>query len=298
MYEGMSFGIEVETVKITRKDAALAIQSVVGGEVRYVGSPSCYDPWDVIDSTGRTWKVVADASLSSVPFHLRAEIVSPILSYDDMAALQEIVRALRRAGGKIDHRCGIHVHVGSAPFDAAAMGRLAKLVYKQEPLILHALGVSSERLQRYARPINDQFINSLVTQAPRTTQHLNRLWYGYQNDSPQHYDSTRYHGVNFHNVWFRGTIEFRWFNGTLHAGKVKSYIQLVLAIAQKALKSRCASAKHKRPFDPRTAKYDFRVFLLNLGMIGDEFKTARHHLLNNMPGDAAFRNGRPVRTAV
>jgi hypothetical protein len=39
-----------------------------------------------------------------------------------------------------------------------------------------------------------------------------------------------------------------------------------------------------------------RVFLISgLKMIGDEFKTARKHLLALMPGDAAFKRGRPKR---
>jgi hypothetical protein len=67
--------------------------------------------------------------------------------------------------------------------------------------------------------------------------------------------------VNLHNIWYRGTVEFRWFNSTLHAGKVKAYVQFVLALAAKAIKARSASAK-RRPFAPETAKYDFRVFLL------------------------------------
>ena len=33
-----------------------------------------------------------------------------------------------------------------------------------------------------------------------------------------------------------------------------------------------------------------------LGLIGDEFKNVRKHLLANMPGDAAWKNGRPQRT--
>ena len=121
---------------------------------------------------------------------------------------------------------------------------------------------------------------------------MNRIWYGYHNHHPQHYDSTRYHGVNLHNVWYRGTVEFRWFQATLHAGKVRAAVQFVLAIAAKALNSRGASSR-KREFDPASAKYDFRVFLLHLGLIGDEFKSARKHLLNAMPGDAAWKNGRP-----
>ena len=34
-------------------------------------------------------------------------------------------------------------------------------------------------------------------------------------------------------------------------------------------------------------------FLIHLGLNGDEFKTARMHLLHAMPGDAAWKHGRP-----
>ena len=111
---------------------------------------------------------------------------------------------------------------------------------------------------------------------------MNRIWYGYHNNQPQHYDNTRYHGVNLHNVWYRGTVEFRWFESTIHAGKIKAYLQFCLGIAAKALNGRAASSR-KRDFDPQCAKYDFRVFLLHLGLIGNEFKTARLHLMKNMP---------------
>lgn len=42
--------------------------------------------------------------------------------------------------------------------------------------------------------------------------------------------NSRYHGLNLHSVFSKGTIEFRMFNSTLHAGEVKSYIQLCLLI--------------------------------------------------------------------
>nr|WP_240191670.1 amidoligase family protein [Desulfoprunum benzoelyticum] len=135
-------------------------------------------------------------------------------------------------------------------------------------------------------------IQRIEQHRPRTKDQLNRIWYGYHNRQPQHYDNSRYHGVNLHNVWYRGTVEFRWFEATLHAGRIKAYLQFCLAVAAKALNGRAASSR-KRDFDPQSAKYDFRVFLLHLGLIGDEFKTARKHLMANMPGDAAFKNGRP-----
>lgn len=41
-----------------------------------------------------------------------------------------------------------------------------------------------------------------------------------------------------------------------------------------------------------TSKYDFRCFLLRLGLIGPEFKTARLHLLANLSGSAAWKGER------
>ncbi len=37
-------------------------------------------------------------------------------------------------------------------------------------------------------------------------------------------------------------------------------------------------------------KYTFRVWLLRLGMIGDEFKTARKHLLDHLDGNIAWKD--------
>jgi hypothetical protein len=284
------YGIEIETINRTREQVAWAIHSVVGGTV--VRTHAGLDPWEVRDLTARTWKVVSDGSLTSVPEHLRAEVVSPVLTYDDLPQLQEVVRAIRRAAAKVNAQCGIHIHVDAAPFDGRTLGNLAKMVYKQEPLILHALGVSQQRLAHYTRPVNDDLIRRIEEHRPRTKDELNRLWYGRHNQNPIHYDSTRYHGVNLHNVWYRGTVEFRWFEATLHAGRIKAYLQFCLSVAAKALNARSTSSR-KRVFNPASAKYDFRVFLLGLGLIGEEFKTARQHLMANMPGDAAFKNGRP-----
>jgi hypothetical protein len=77
---------------------------------------------------------------------------------------------------------------------------------------------------------------------------------------------------------------------------VKAYLQLVLAMAAKALTSKAASSK-RREFNIATAKYDFRVFLLGLGLIGDEFKTARLHLTKRLAGSASWKGERRDRPA-
>ena len=96
----------------------------------------------------------------------------------------------------------------------------------------------------------------------------------------------------------KGTIEFRLFqfdaptaerkNG-LHAGQLKSYIQLCLALSQMAKTVKTASPKPQQNDNP---KYAMRTWLLRLGFIGEEFATARDLLTRRLAGDAAFRNGR------
>ena len=179
-----------------------------------------------------------------------------------------------------------------ARFNAKTLCNLVKIVNKQERLIQHALGISEARQSRWCKGIDQTFLAKIEQQRPSSLDDLNRAWYGYYNPCPTHYCSSRYKGLNLHNIWYRGTIEMRWYEGTLHAGKVKAYIQFTLALAAKALKARAASSK-RRDFDPATARYDFRVFLLGLGMVGDEFKTARLHLMANLAGSAAWKHGRP-----
>ncbi len=286
----LRFGVEIETIGRGRKVVAEAIRSVVGGRVVHVGTPHCYDPFEVIAEDGRKWTVMADSSLSAPKYH-QAEVVTPILKYEDLDTLQEVVRAVRKVGAKTDASCGMHVHTDAAPFTAKAVRNLVKMVNKQEQLIEHALGISAGRRARWCRGINQEFLRRIENDRHLSMPGLNRAWYGYENRQPQHYDFSRYAAVNLHNIWFRGTVEYRWYEASLHAGKVKANVQFSLALSGRAIAARGASSK-KREFNKETAKYDFRVFLLSLGLIGDEFKTARLHLMSRLEGSAAWKHGR------
>ena len=114
-----------------------------------------------------------------------------------------------------------------------------------------------------------------------------KIWYNGRDESHIHYSQTRYRALNLHSVWQKGTVEFRCFNSTTHAGKVKAYIQLCLAISHQAKSQAGATRRHT---ETTNAKYTFRTWLLRMGLIGDEFKTARLHLLKNLSGNIAWRN--------
>lgn len=73
----------------------------------------------------------------------------------------------------------------------------------------------------------------------------------------------------------------------MHAGKVKTYIQLSLAISHQALVQKGAS--HSRT-KSTNEKYTFRTWLLRLGMIGEEIQTARKFLLENLEGNIAWKD--------
>ena len=60
----------------------------------------------------------------------------------------------------------------------------------------------------------------------------------------------------------------------------------------RAKDAKASSAKSQRPYNEASAKYDLRVFLLRLGANGDLFKTMRFHLCKNLPGSAAWKDGR------
>ena len=287
--KGLTFGTELEYTGITREKAAKAIHSVVGGTVQYIGR--AYDTWQVTAPDGRIWKAVSDGSLTDR--NGSAEVVTPILRWEDMETLQEVVRALRKAGAKTPECTSQHVHIGVSTFTARQIANIARIFYKQEELILKAAGTLERRLQHYTKRTDREFIARLEKAKPTTKDALNKAWFGTFTPMPEHYNSARYRAINLNNVWRTGTVEFRLFNGTTHAGEVKAHIQLCLAIAAKALNAKCASTKAQRPYNEASAKYDLRVFLLRLGMNGPEFKNTRMHLMKRMPGSAAWKNGRP-----
>lgn len=286
----LTYGVEIETYNLSREAAAHAIATEVGG--RAVCEGGYYGKWTAVMQDGRKWTAMSDASIQG---SVSAEVVSPILRWEDMDLLQRVVRCLRRAGAKVNESCGIHVHVGAERFkaDPKAIVRLAKIVHKHEDVMFEMLATTPSRRGRWCRPVNQSFLAKVENYRGASLEYLNRAWYGQSNPYPSHYDSTRYHALNLHNVWFRGTVEFRWYEATLHAGKVKAYVQLSLGLAAKALETKSASSK-KRAFNPARGKWDARTCLIRLGLIGDEFATARLVLTRHLQGDS--RNA-PARAA-
>ena len=298
-----TIGVEVEMNSITRHAAAKIAAEFFGtGRFEDTAYRNGYYTWSAWDAQGREWKFQRDVSIEG-PDSEKREMVTPILTYADMDTLQELVRRLRKAGAKSDYTrgCGVHIHIGAKGHTAQTLRNLANIMASHESLLADALALDHYRMSRYCRTVNPRFIETVNQRKPSTMSELADIWYSTNNATygrNQHYNDSRYHMLNLHATFTKGTVEFRLFqfdaptadrkNG-LHAGQLKSYIQLCLALSQMAKTVKTASPKPQQNDNP---KYAMRTWLLRLGFIGEEFATARDLLTRRLAGDAAFRNGR------
>ncbi len=301
--KNQTIGVEVEMNGIKREKAAKIAAEYFGtGRHEYTAGRNGYETWSAWDSGGREWKFQKDVSIAG-PDSEKCELVTPILTYGDIETLQELIRQLRHAGAKSDatRGCGVHIHIGANGHTPQTLRNLANIMASHESLIADALDLDRGRMNRYCRTVDPRFLEQVNKKKPSTMAQLADIWYtshGTNYGRSHHYNDSRYHMLNYHATFTKGTVEFRLFqfdapaNGKrngLHAGQLKSYIQLCLALSQMAKTVRTASPKPQQNENP---KYAMRTWLLRLGFIGEEFATARDILTRRLAGDTAFRHGR------
>ena len=302
MIKNQNFGIEIELTGITRQNAAKVIANYFGTTSRYLGS--YYQVYGATDRKGRTWKAMSDGSINcqvkrngrieSASSDYSCEIVSPILQYEDIEDLQNIVRELVKAGSMANTSCGIHVHVDGSNHTPESLTRLLNFATGRQDLFYEALQIGA-RENRWCHKISPELLKAMKAGGKESKAAAERIWYSSANDGytgtidHQHYNPTRYHGINLHAFFTKGTVEFRLFNGTTHAGKIKAYIQFCLAMSGWAIE-----ANDNRKFFKDCSGYTqeqkaalmMRVLVNRLGMKGPEFKTARLHLTSAFTNNA------------
>ncbi len=293
MLKNQLFGVEVEMTGITREKAAKIVAEVLGSTPSRPNS-TCYQTRTIADQANRKWKIMRDSSITPIRNdgsyeHLdeyRVEFVTPPLKYGDLELLQNIIRKLRENGAKSHSSCGIHIHVDGANHNAKSLLRLVNFMTSRQDLIYEALEIG-DRASRWCQKLNANLLDEMKKDKNLSKEKAEQIWYSRANDgysygiNHEHYNQTRYHGVNLHSYFSKGTVEFRLFNSTLHAGKIKAYIQFCLAVSAWAI-----TAQEKivfRSMAGYTAEKKvtiMRNILTNrLGLYGDEFKTCRLHLM-------------------
>jgi hypothetical protein len=315
----LRFGVEVEMGEISIEKSA-KLMAKYFSEKYNITSTAVYDggyyrEWSCKDHMGRKWKGMTDGSSSGTLGHISCEMVTPLLGWDDIEDLQEIIRIFRQNGAKsgVGYNAGVHIHVDAEiningrEITSAENGQTAKtirnlvnLMNSHNTILTKAINVSSRR-RGWCRPVDSSFLDRMNgNNRPQTLRDVGIAWYGSESylndilDNPHanHYDGTRYQILNLHSMFTGKGFEFRCFefHKGLHAGELKAWIQLCLAMCQYAKMVRYS---RPTPIDMSNEKYAMNSWLKNMGLIGDEFKTCRKHMLKRLAGDTAYRHGRP-----
>lgn len=278
---------------ITREKAATIIAETFG-TIPSCPSSSCYKTRTITDQKDRKWKIMRDSSITPIKNdngnastdEYKVELVTPPLGYEDIELLQNIIRKLRENGAKSHSSCGIHIHVDGANHNANSLRKLVNFITARQDLIYEALEIET-RADRWCKKLNSSLLTEMKKDKNLSKEKVEQIWYSSANDgytggiSHEHYNHTRYHGVNLHSYFSKGTVEFRLFNSTLHAGKIKAYIQFCLAISAWTITSQDKIVF--RSMNGYTAEQKvtiMRNILTNrLGLYGNEFKTCRLHIM-------------------
>lgn len=198
-----------------------------------------------------------------------------------------MVRKIRKAGGFTNKTTGIHIHLDGEEHTPRSLRNFLNIIYSRNDLLYTSLEIERERM-RYCKKIDKSLVQKMNKKKPTTFKGIEDIWYeGYYQSRDRHYHDSRYHFLNLHSFFNGvGTVELRGFNGTLHAGKIRTYILLSLAMNEQALTQKFASSKKPQFENP---KFAMRTWLNRIGFIGEEFKNPREHLCKHLEGSAAWR---------
>lgn len=302
MLKKQKFGVEVEMTGITREKAAAIVAEVLESTASRPDS-TCYETRIIADQATRKWKVMRDSSIypvrndgSNAPMdQYKVELVTPPLNYADIELLQSIIRKLRENGAKAHSSCGIHIHVDGANHNPQSLRRLINFMTSRQDLIYEALEIG-DRANHWCHKLNTSLLTEMKKDRNLSKEKAEQIWYSSANDGysggvdHSHYNHTRYHGVNLHSYFSKGTVEFRLFNSTLHAGKIKAYIQFCLAVSAWSITSQDKIVfRSMNGYSAEQKVTIMRNILTHrLGLYGDEFKTCRLHLMTPLKKSAGI----------
>ena len=233
------FGVEIEFVG----DLGMAIAALNAAELQVIDSSHTHD-------TGvapRDWTVKRDGSVRG-----GGELVSPPLDFDNPDHREQVntaIEALQAADCAVHETAGIHVHVDCRDLDPKQVTAVVRFCYKFEDAIYRIASSGWLRIRfaarTYAKPVSESTVRALMR--ARTMNDVQRIWNGQDFAGMILRGQDRYTAVNLVSFFFRGTIEFRYFNTSLNPERVQAYIALCMAIVDDARAGHCRSVKKSYP---------------------------------------------------
>ena len=222
------------------------------------------------------------------------EIACPPMHFDEIPLAQTVLRNLNFYGARVNNSCGLHGHIGVDKMTPRQLVNLCRLAYKYDPLLIAAFQIDEERLNGiYVQPVKRSFVDGVNRYWSENAELLESRYLrsidpaatmsAMMFQDVANLQRERYRTINFGALAMHGTVEFRLFDGTMHAGRLKTAIHTVYGMYSRAC--RVKNVRNGRIMVlPNRAKHDMNIFGIHAGFAGPEFKTTRKFLKANLGG--------------
>ena len=296
------FGIEIEFLANCNKNEVARLLNNTDGI-------DCVSE-DYNHTTQNYWKIVGDSSLRRESgFEYTMELVSPILyGLDGLAQLQKILEVLNNSDGsrrrlrtKVNKSCGIHVHHDltnwrneNANAFANNMNNLITLVAKYEHGIFKLLPRS--RQSGYCAPVRSGFHKYNCFSESCYNDRIKNLKTAKRQGTLRDIQRGRYYGLNFQNLFTRGSVEFRYHQGSTNFNKLSNWVVFTQAFVETAqLKKSISYTESMTRISTASALRRLRCDLGLTKANNDSYLKAcdieikrRYHLYKNVTVDATI----------
>lgn len=216
------FGVEIEFNGTPRRNAVQQIEEL---DNRIATQVEGYN-----HTVGSYWKFITDGSVDGTGTGEGGlEAVSPILRGEQgLAEMGTILKGIRRAGGRVNRTCGIHVHHDANDMSGGQLAWLLEFYVENQQVIDSVLAPSrrSTNINRWCKPWEGDDKRRMLA-AAKTGVKRNMA------EGP----FNRYRTINVTSYAKYGTIEFRQHQGSLNTKKITAWIKFGQAMMETATAS-------------------------------------------------------------
>lgn len=182
--------------------------------------PEAKDSYKLIEKNRviKGWELDYDGSLDNGAEYRPKKKNHLYYNEDCIDQINEIIGLIRAHKGHVRPTCGLHVHIDTERFTNQEIVNIAKAFYKHQDKIYKHFKVIKSREKHNVKKFNKRMIKSLTT-AKITTIRKGRI--AFKEDAFQDRDF----GLNLYSMAIHGSVEFRFFNGTIQPRNIKNNIK-------------------------------------------------------------------------
>ena len=202
------------------------------------------------------------------------EIRTPPMQLHQFPDVVDACSRLCDVGAAVNSSCGGHIHVDVTELNVEDLRRLFRIVYQNEDILVKALGVIDRRLSSFARKIGTIGNPNIIQLMTKPLADKQEVIKGFLH----------YHGLNFSAIREHGTVEFRYFNGTIDSEELMNNVLLAVGLVARAKRRVWRAGWHREGFDATCERTVMGQLLTRLDLQHEEFPGLWKYLMRLLKG--------------